>query len=122
MYTYQSFETLGEFSLLRPIFITLLIVSFSLFLFMLITKSKDKLVNGFSVIILSMLCILVSGQLMFYDGIIVDEIGLSGDTVSFYLFLAILIFGITNPIIYFYKKQMIDKCKWMIRRRTYQII
>lgn len=106
MYTYESFATSGAFTLLRPIFITFLLVSISLFLLVIMPTIKKKLVNSFSVISLSIISVIVSGQLMFYEAIIVDEIGLSSDGVSFYLFLAILILGITNPIIYFYKKQM----------------
>ena len=101
MYTYESFETLGAFTLLRPIFITFLVVSLLLFFVIIIPKFKNKVINGITVIGLTGISILVSGQLLFYHGIIVDELGLGGDPVSFYIFLAIVGIGIVNLIIYF---------------------
>ena len=101
MYTYESFEALGAFTLLRPIFITFLVVSLLLFFAIIIPKFKNKVINGITVIGLTGISILVSGQLLFYHGIIVDELGLGGDPVSFYIFLAIVGIGIVNLIIYF---------------------
>ncbi|OOC62646.1 hypothetical protein [Paenibacillus ihbetae] len=101
MYTYKSFETIGAFTLLRPIFISILVVSLLLFFIMIFPKLKNKMVNGFTVLSLSAMSIFVSGQLLYNSGIIVDEIGLSGDPVSFYIFLAITGIGIINLIIYF---------------------
>ncbi|MBM7587490.1 hypothetical protein JOC86_004063 [Bacillus pakistanensis] len=58
-------------------------------------------ISGIQVLSLSIISILVSAQVLFYSGIIVDEVGLGGDAVSTYLFLAIVGFSILNPIIYF---------------------
>ncbi|MEF7438294.1 hypothetical protein V4V36_13490 [Paenibacillus lautus] len=101
MYTHKSFETLGTFTLLRPIFISSLVVSLLLFFILIIPKLKNKMINGFTVLSLSVISIFVSGQLLYNSGIIVDEIGLSGDPVSFYIFLAITGIWIINLIIYF---------------------
>lgn len=101
MYTYESFETLGAFTLLRPIFITMLLISLFLFAVMVIPRLNNKLINGFTVLSLTAILILVSGQLLFYSGIIVDEIGLGGDHVSFFMFLAIAGLGSINLITYF---------------------
>ena len=101
MYTYESFETLGSFTLLRPIFVTFLIVSLILLVIIILPRTKNKIINGFTVACISILSILVSAQTLFYSGIIVDEINLGGDAVSTYLFLAIAVISILNPIIYF---------------------
>ena len=81
MYTYESFEILGSFSLLKPIFVTFLIVSVILFFIVILPRNKSKILNGFTVICISSLSILVSAQILFYSGIIVDEINLGGDAV-----------------------------------------
>jgi hypothetical protein len=101
MYTYESFEEFGAFTLLRPIFITFLLVSLILFLIVILPIAKNKLINGFTVTCISIISILVSAQLLFYHGIIVDEINLAGDTVSFTLFLVIVGFSVLNSFIYF---------------------
>ena len=105
MYTYDSFVTMGTFTLLRPILITFLVVSVLLFVLILIPKAKKKFINGFSVISLSLLSIWVSAQIIFYQGIIVDELNLGGDSTSFFLFLAITGISCLNLIIYFKRNE-----------------
>lgn len=101
MYTYESFERLGAFILLRPIFLTFLIISLLLFLVVVIPRLKNKIINGFTVICISTISVVVTSQLLFYDAIIVDEINLGGDGVSTYMFLAIIVFSILNTILFF---------------------
>ena len=108
MITYERFETLGEFTLLRPIFFTILIAIFLLFLIVLFSKPQHKLVNGFSITGLSFFSILIAAQLLYYEGIIVDEINLGGDEVSTYMFIAIVALGFLNPIIYIARNQKIE--------------
>lgn len=101
MYTEKTFETLGAFTLLRPIFFTILVATLLLLLVVIIPYLKNRMINGLTVFSMTIISILVSGQLLYYSGIIVDEIGLGGDRVSTYLFLAITGIGIINLIIYF---------------------
>ncbi|AZS13841.1 hypothetical protein [Paenibacillus lutimineralis] len=103
MYTYDSFETAGAFTLMRPIFITLLIVSLLLFVIIILPKLRRKLANGSFVFGLSLVSLVVSAQLLYYQAIIVDEIGLGGDEASTMLFLVNAIFCIANPIIFLMK-------------------
>lgn len=105
LYTYEPFENLGVFTLLRPTFITILAVSLFIFFMIIIPKFNNKMINGFTVLSLSAISILVAAQLLFYEGFFVDEIGLGGDSVSFYLFLAIAGMGIINLTLYFSKKE-----------------
>lgn len=103
MYTYNSFETLGAFTLLRSIYITVLVMSLLLFFIIIIPKLNTRWLNGFTIISLTSVFILISGLLFYYSGIIVDEIGLGGDPLEFILFLAITVIGIVNIILYFLK-------------------
>jgi hypothetical protein len=50
---------------------------------------------------LSVVSVIVSAQLLYYDAIIVDELGLGGDSVTTYMFLIILILGFVNPITFY---------------------
>jgi len=103
LYTYDSFETAGAFTLMRPIFITLLIVSLLLFVIIILPKLRRELANGSLVFGLSFVSLIISAQLLYYHAIIVDEIGLSGDGVSTLLFLVNAIFCIANPIVFLVK-------------------
>ncbi|KIV54933.1 hypothetical protein TS64_13430 [Aneurinibacillus migulanus] len=80
---------------------TFLIMSFILFFIISILKTKQKFINGFTVISLSILSIIISAQVVIYHAIIVDEISLGGDKISMFMFLVIGAFGFLNPIIYF---------------------
>ncbi|WP_338448686.1 hypothetical protein R4Z09_21055 [Niallia oryzisoli] len=108
IYTYNSFESLGVFTLHRSIFITILIFSILLFFTIIIPRFQNNMINGFTVLTHTVVSILVSGQLLYFDGIVVDEIGLGGDPVSFILFLAIAGIGIINLIVYFSVKGKSD--------------
>lgn len=105
MYTYESFEKLGTFTLLRPVFVVLLLASILLFLFVVVPKFRVKWINHFTVISISALLILLSGQLLFYSTIIVDELGLGGDDVATYLCLTTVCISIINPLLYFFSKK-----------------
>ncbi|MEH7352447.1 hypothetical protein V7150_02545 [Neobacillus drentensis] len=115
MYTYDSFVTNGSFTLLRPIFISLIIISLFLSFLIIFPKTKQKLINGFTVISLSLVFTIVSVQVIYYDSIIVDEIGLGGDGVSTIMCLAIIALSLLNPIIYFginnRKEKISTKCQ-----------
>lgn len=105
MYTYKSFETLGAFTLLRPVFITMLIVLLLLLIMVVVPKYRQKL-NALFVFSLSVIIVLLASQLLFYDAIIVDELGLGGDAITTYLYLLIVVVGIINPVIFSIKKKV----------------
>lgn len=105
MYTYSSFEDSGTFILLRPILFLLLAVAFLLFLAILMPRIRNTMLNSFAVISLSIVSMFVALQVVYYHAIIVDEIGLGGDPVSLYLFLAIAGFGLVNPFLYLLARQ-----------------
>ncbi|MFU0788899.1 hypothetical protein [Virgibacillus proomii] len=104
MYTYEGFEQFGTFTLLRPIFITFLAATIILLSLLLFERSK-KYINAFTIFSLSILLIIASVQLMFYDAIITDELNLSGDTVSFFICLGVVGISLVNIVVYFKTKQ-----------------
>ncbi|MFA9558276.1 hypothetical protein ACERII_13290 [Evansella sp. AB-rgal1] len=102
MYIQPTFEASGVFTLLRPIFFTLLIVALFVFIVVIVPKLRKALLNGFAVLSLGILSIFLSAQILFYTGIIVDEINLGGDPVTFYSFFVIAGIWTINLIVYLY--------------------
>lgn len=100
MLTLEYFGTDFEFTLFRPIFMTLLVISFLLFVAIIIPAFK-KMINGFTVVSLTVGTIFVGSQLVYYGGILVDEFGLAGDSVSFFMFFLIVTLGVVNFISYY---------------------
>lgn len=103
MYTYDSFVTNGTFSLLRPIPITLLIISLIVFLFIMMAKTK-KFINGFAVIGIAVVASVISIQLNFYNAIIADELNLGGDDVSLIISVITIAVNGLNLIIYYNRR------------------
>lgn len=100
MYTYQSFETHGTFTLLRPIYMTLLIFSIILFIAVVTPKIRTKFLNWFVVLTLYLVLLIVSVQVVFHDAIIVDELGLGGDSFATTVFVLIASINFASLVIY----------------------
>ncbi|WCR27211.1 hypothetical protein L3476_29300 [Paenibacillus thiaminolyticus] len=105
MYTHSSFVTAGAFTLLRPLFVTLVIASLLMFLIIIVPKLRRKMAGGLAVVGLSLVSVIVSGQLLYYYGVITDELGLRGDLMATSMFLVNLIFCIGNPIIFYTRRK-----------------
>ena len=104
MYLYESFESSGTFTLLRPVYLTLVIIVLLLFLAIVIPAIRRNFITGFTVVSLSAVLVIVSAQIMFYHAVIVDEIGLGGDSIAFYSFLIVTAASFVNLLIYFGSK------------------
>lgn len=104
MYTYESFVSHGTFTLLRPVSFTLLLVSLVVFLSILIPQTRRKFINGFSVIIMAALTSVMTLQLIFYNGILADELNLSGDGVSLTIGILILALNGLNLVTYYSRR------------------
>ncbi|ALC85479.1 hypothetical protein AM499_06375 [Bacillus sp. FJAT-22090] len=96
-----------EFIYLRPVFIGFIIILLVL-LFGVIFLNKN-IVNLFSVVSITFICISVSAITLYSSGYIVDEYNLAGDPISFYMFFVILVLAFLNLIIFMtrYKKSML---------------
>ncbi|CAH8716246.1 hypothetical protein M5W83_01865 [Paenibacillus thiaminolyticus] len=105
MYTHYSFVTAGAFTLLRPIFVTLVMASLLMFLIIILPKLRRKMTGGLAVVGLSLVSVIVSGQLLYYYGVITDELGLRGDLIATSIFFVNLIFCIVNPIIFYTRRK-----------------
>lgn len=105
MFTYDSFASFGTFILFRPVFWTIFAMSLLLFFVIMIPKLRAKWANRFAVIGFSFFSIIISAQLLIYEGIIVDEIGLGGDEAAFFLFVAIALLNSLSLAVYFFAEK-----------------
>ncbi|MGG3574566.1 hypothetical protein ABES25_05445 [Bacillus gobiensis] len=97
-----------EFDYLRPVFITFIAILSTLSLLLIFFRGKYKSINGFSVSSISMICLSISTINICQIGIIADELNLAGDPVSFFMFLAIVVLSILNPILFSMKRKRIS--------------
>ncbi|MDQ0273999.1 hypothetical protein J2S17_005962 [Cytobacillus purgationiresistens] len=109
MFTYDTFEVSGSFTLMRPVFISCLIISIILLISIMVAHFRQRKMSCLTVIGISVMTMLISSQLIFYQGIIVDEIGSGGDSLSFIIYVATVCLSFANPLIFLYlfkEKQM----------------
>ena len=91
------------FTYFRPVFI-LLIFTLSALCLLLLNKRfrKDHKVLSVSI---SFLSLLVSGMLLFIEGMIVDELNLAGDAQTFYMFVVIACLCTANVFFSFHERR-----------------
>lgn len=100
MYSFEAFST---FTLMRPVFITFLLLSVMLFI-VVVLPIQRKWLTSFTISSISIVSIVACAQMLYIEGIIVDELNLGGDIVSTFMFLAITLLSLLNPIIYFVRQ------------------
>lgn len=97
-------EGLEIYDFLRLVFITFIISLIIISIILLIQRKRGNIVNGFTVSVISIISIIVSGIILIIEGYIADELNLAGDINSSNMFLIILGLSILNLFIYFKKK------------------
>jgi hypothetical protein len=100
LYTFSTFEIAGSFALLRPILYTVLAASILLFILIVVPKWKAVFLSTFLVTSVSILNVIVAGQVLFFSAIGADELNLTGDSVGMILFMLILGVSVLNILLY----------------------
>lgn len=79
----------------------LILIFLALFLVLsVLPKGRDAVVTFFSVIAVSVTHSLIAVALIWTEGLFLDEFSVSGDSITFYMFLAILALAVINPVVY----------------------
>ncbi|MDP1420644.1 hypothetical protein Q8G35_20250 [Peribacillus simplex] len=97
-------EGLDIYDWSRLIFITFIISLIVISTILLVQRKRNNIVNGFTISVVLMISIIVSGINLIITGYIADELNLAGDIISTNMFLIILGLSILNSFIYFKKK------------------
>ena len=98
-FTYANFAIDGVFTLFQPIFRTGFIFSI-IFLAIVIAKIIPTWIAG----LYSAFSIVIAGQLLWFSGVIIDELALSGNSSDTVLFVAICITNIISIFVSMTKK------------------
>lgn len=88
----------------RPIYILFILVLIIL-LFIMIFRNRHKVINGFTIAIITLISLAVSAHLTYQIGYLADELGTNGDTVSFMMFIAVVILSLVNLLVYAYIRE-----------------
>lgn len=82
----------------RPVF-TAMIVILAIFLLISFLRQGDKVSFG-TVLTVSITHLLLGGMLFYTESTLVETIDYTADDITLYLFIAIVVLAIANPIIY----------------------
>ncbi|MGE7694994.1 hypothetical protein ACQKNC_12920 [Lysinibacillus sp. NPDC094177] len=85
-FTYKHFVNENTFSLLDPIFEATLLFAVLLLIIVIIKK-----VSIWFCLLFASLSVIITGQLLWFSGIIADELNIEGSTKGFYCFVAMLL-------------------------------
>lgn len=64
---------------------------------------QAKIINGFSLVIILVICWTVSLFLTYQVGILSDELVISGDPTSFIMLIIVIVISIVNIVVYYSK-------------------
>lgn len=84
----------------RPVFIIMAAVAVIFFVLSLIPRGRNSNINFATVLTVSVIQILVGGALLFTENNLVDTFDVTADNITFYLFIAVLLLSIINPILF----------------------
>ena len=93
-----------EFIYLRPILIAFIVFLTASFLIILL-QHQNKIINQFNMFSLILISVTVSSLTLFCEGYIVDTYGLGGDSITSYMWLAVIGLSLINIIGYYSKKE-----------------
>lgn len=88
------------FTQFRLVFGLILIFLALFFVLSILPKGRDAIVTFFSVLVVSVTHALIAIAMIVTENMFLEDFSLEGDSITFYMFLAILILAIINPIVY----------------------
>lgn len=88
------------FSEFRPVFLVLLIFLGIFFILSLIPKRGNTSITFFTVLTVSITHLVIAGVLLVTENWFLEEFDLTGDRMTFFLFVGVVVLSIINPIIY----------------------
>lgn len=98
-------DNINVFINFRPIYILFIIILIISFLIIILQKNHYKIINRSTIITTLLITYIVSAFLLYQAGILSDELGMSGDTVSTIMFFVVLALGAVNYFVYLYKNR-----------------
>lgn len=93
----MNLEVFTEF---RLVFMIILVILGLFFIFSLVPKGRNAMVTFFSVLTVSITHVIIATSLLVVENFFLDSFDLDGDSLTFYLYLGIVVLAVLNPIIY----------------------
>jgi hypothetical protein len=77
----------------------------TLSILLIVVLFRKNLVNGFSILVIPFICVVVSAMLLYLEGIIVDAMVLDGDPFTFNMFFIVIGLSVVNLFVYSYRNR-----------------
>lgn len=92
------------FTEFRPVFIVMVAI-LAIFFILSIIPQGDRGVSLGTVSLVSGIHLLLGGMLFYTESELIQTLELTADEMTLYLFIAIVVFAILNPIVYYFRNR-----------------
>lgn len=89
----------------RPVFIVMLAILLIFLLLSFIPRGRNSNINFMTVLTVSIVEVVIAAVLFYTESNLIEDLGLTADRITLYLFLAILILGVVNPIVFRFRNR-----------------
>ncbi|HLR88190.1 MAG TPA: hypothetical protein VK042_00540 [Atopostipes sp.] len=84
----------------RPVFIVLLAILLIFLLLSIIPRGRNSNINFLTVLTVSIVEVVIAAVLFYTESNLVEALGLTPDNITLYLFIAIIVLSVANPIVF----------------------
>ena len=89
----------------RPVFIVMLVVLLVFLVLSILPRSRNSNINFATVLTVSIVEGLIAAVLFYTESTLIEMLELTADSLTLYLFLAIIALAIANPIVFRYRNR-----------------
>lgn len=89
----------------RPVFILMLAVLLVFLVLSIVPRGRNSNINFLTVLTISIIEALIAAVLFYTESNLVESLEATADSLTLYLFLAIIVLAIANPIIFRYRNR-----------------
>lgn len=89
----------------RPVFIVMLVVLLVFLVLSILPRSRNSNINFATVLTVSIVEGLIAAVLFYTESTLIEKLEFTADSLTLYLFLAIIALAIANPIVFRYRNR-----------------
>lgn len=99
----------------RPIFIAMIGI-LVIFLVLSLIPQRGNAISFAMVLVVSLIHLLLGGMLFYTESELIQTLDLTADNITLYLFIAIVVLAIANPMIYRFRNRQSQSSRYRYKR------
>ena len=103
------------FTEFRTVFITMIVI-LAVFLILSLIPQGDSPITYAMVLVVSIVQLILAGILFYTESELIQQLELTADSMTLYLFIAIVILSVANPVIYYFRNRKSQSSRYRYKR------